>query len=194
MSFCERMTDELLALLKIILISSNPPKTKSGCAADAERWLEMISEQTSDCTEGFWLIHRPQKGVHLPKLAQSANIGSLWYKSLCRGNTYISCCNCHWFSLLSTYVLLLPIKEKYHLKLSVSILINLSVDPLCIITCCNAVVEITGLEVSLVTPNRNLALQPSLIAVVCIAFLSTPQTNYSVAITDAVSLDLNGNT
>lgn len=92
------------------------------------------------------------------------------------------------------YVLLLPIKEKYHLKLSVSILINPSVDPLCIITCCNAVIVITGLEVSLVTPNRNLALQPSLIAAVCIAFLSTPQTNYSVAITDAVSLDLNGNT
>lgn len=80
MSFCERMTDELLALLDIILISSNPLKTKSGCAADAERWLEMISEQTSDCTEGFWVIHRPQKGVnseHLPKLAQSANIDSL---------------------------------------------------------------------------------------------------------------------
>ncbi len=27
------------------------------------------------------------------------------------------------------YVLLLPIKEKYHLNLSVSILINLTVDP-----------------------------------------------------------------
>lgn len=49
------MTDELLALLDISLISSNSLKTKSGCAAaDAERWLEMISEQTSDCTEGFW--------------------------------------------------------------------------------------------------------------------------------------------
>jgi len=80
------------------------------------------------------------------------------------------------------YVLLLPIKEKYNLKLSVSILINPSVDPLCIITRWKAVFVITGLDY-LVSPNRNLALQPSLIAVVCIAFLSTPQTNYSVAIT-----------
>lgn len=89
------------------------------------------------------------------------------------------------------YVLLLPIKEKYHLNLSVSILID---PPFCIITCWNAVLVIKGLKVSLVSPNRNLALQLSLIAAVCIAFLSTPQTNYSVAITDAVTLDLNGNT
>lgn len=53
---------------------------------------------------------------------------------------------------------------------------------------------IAGLKVSLVSLNHNLALQLSLIAAVWIAFLSTPQTNYSVAITDAVTLDLNGNT